>query len=163
MIDRIPPQNIEAEQSVLGAMLLDGNAIDRVAEILQPEDFYRQDNRVIFEAVLNLREKSEAVDLVTVTEELRRLGKLDEVGGTATITALSNAVPTAANVMYHANIVKDKALRRQLISAATDVVTTGYEEETDIAETIDAAEQKIMSVANRKNTIIIRLLVEYCY
>ena len=105
MIDRIPPQNIEAEQSVLGAMLLDGNAIDRVAEILRPEDFYRQDNRVIYEAILALRAKSQAVDLVTVTEELRHLGKLEEVGGTATITALSNAVPTAANIMYHAKIV----------------------------------------------------------
>jgi replicative DNA helicase len=80
MIDRIPPQNVEAEQSVLGAMLLDGNAIDRVAEILRPEDFYRQDNRVIYEAILALRAKSQAVDLVTVTEELRHLGKLDEVG-----------------------------------------------------------------------------------
>ncbi|MCH3915196.1 MAG: replicative DNA helicase [Acidaminococcaceae bacterium] len=152
MIDRIPPQNVEAEQSVLGAMLLDGNAIDRVAEILRPEDFYRQDNRVIYEAILALRAKSQAVDLVTVTEELRHLGKLDEVGGTATITALSNAVPTAANVMYHAKIVEEKALRRQLISAATDVASTGYEEEKDIAETIDSAEQKILAVANRRNT-----------
>ena len=101
MIDRIPPQNIEAEQSVIGAMLIDKEAIAKTSEILRPEDFYRQDNRVIYEAILALYNKNEAVDLVTVTEQLKSSGKLDEIGGTATITALSNAVPTAANVIYH--------------------------------------------------------------
>ena len=163
MIDRIPPQNIEAEQSVLGALLLDANAIDKIGEILRPEDFYRQDNRIIYEAILALRGKGQAVDLVTVTEELRAMGKLEEVGGTATITALSNAVPTAANVEYHAKIVEEKALRRQLISAATDVASSGYVEEEDIDKTIDAAEQKIMAVANRKsfqNTVTIKEIVK---
>ncbi len=151
MIDRIPPQNIEAEQSVLGALLIDANAIEKVSGILKAEDFYRQDNRIIYEAMENLRNRSEAVDLVTVTEELRKLGKLDAVGGIGAITALSNAVPTAANVVYHANIVAEKSLRRQLISAATEVAATGYEDEEDIETTIDTAEQKILSVANRRN------------
>lgn len=160
MMDRIPPQNVEAEQSVLGAMLIDKNAIDRASEILRPEDFYRQDDRIIYEVVLALRTRGEAVDIVTVAEELKKMGKLDEVGGTATITALSNAVPTAANVVYHAKIVEEKALRRQLISAATEVAATGYEDEQDIDTTIDMAEQKILAVANRKTTAHITLIKE---
>ncbi len=151
MIDRIPPQNIEAEQSVLGALLIDANAIEKISGIIKAEDFYRQDNRIIFEAMVNLHNRNEAVDLVTVTEELRKMGKLDAVGGISAITALSNAVPTAANVAYHANIVAEKSLRRQLISAATEVAATGYEDEADIETTIDLAEQKILSVANKRN------------
>lgn len=152
MIDRIPPQNIEAEQSVLGALLIDANAVEKISGILKAEDFYRQDNRIIYEAMENLRNRNEAVDLVTVTEELRKLGKLDAVGGISAITALSNAVPTAANVVYHAQIVAEKSLRRQLISAATEVAATGYEDEEDIETTIDLAEQKILSVANRRTS-----------
>ena len=149
--ERIPPQNIEAEQSVLGAMLLSREAIDKAGEILSEGDFYRPDNRIIFSAIMDLHSRNEAVDLVTVTEELRKMGKLDAIGGTTAITALSNAVPTAANVVYHAKIVEEKALRRQLINAATEVVASGYEEEADIAQTIDQAEQKILAVANRKH------------
>ena len=151
MEERIPPQNIEAEQSVLGAMLISREAIDKAGEILTEDDFYRPDDRIIFSAIMDLHSRNEAVDLVTVTEELRKMGKLDTVGGTATITALSNAVPTAANVTYHAKIVEEKALRRQLINAATEVVTEGYEEDEDISQTIDQAEQKILAVANRKH------------
>lgn len=151
MEERIPPQNIEAEQSVLGAMLLSREAIDKAGEILSEGDFYRPDNRIIFSAIMDLHSRNEAVDLVTVTEELRRMGKLDAIGGTTAITALSNAVPTAANVVYHAKIVEEKALRRQLINAATEVAASGYEEEADIAQTIDQAEQKILAVANRKH------------
>lgn len=151
MEERIPPQNIEAEQSVLGAMLLSREAIDKAGEILSEGDFYRPDNRIIFSAIMDLHSHNEAVDLVTVTEELRRMGKLDAIGGTTAITALSNAVPTAANVVYHAKIVEEKALRRQLINAATEVAASGYEEEADIAQTIDQAEQKILAVANRKH------------
>ena len=151
MEERIPPQNIEAEQSVLGAMLLSREAIDKAGEILSEGDFYRPDNRIIFSAIMDLHSRNEAVDLVTVTEELRKMGKLDAIGGTTAITALSNAVPTAAHVVYHAKIVEEKALRRQLINAATEVAASGYEEEADIAQTIDQAEQKILAVANRKH------------
>ncbi len=152
MEERIPPQNVEAEQSVLGAMLISRDAIDKAGEILTEEDFYRQDDRIIFSAIMDLHGRNEAVDLVTVTEELRKMGKLEAIGGTAAITALSNAVPTAANVVYHAKIVEEKSLRRQLIEAATDVAASGYEEEEDIAQTIDKAEQKILAVANRKHS-----------
>ena len=153
MEERIPPQNIEAEQSVLGAMLISREAIDKAGEILNEDDFYRPDDRTIFSAIMDLHSRNEAVDLVTVTEELRRLGKLDAIGGTAAITALSNAVPTAANVVYHAKIVEEKSLRRQLINSATEVAApSGYEEDQDIAQTIDQAEQKILAVANRKHS-----------
>jgi replicative DNA helicase len=152
MEERIPPQNVEAEQSVLGAMLISREAIEKAGEILKAEDFYRQDNRIIFSAIMDLHERNQAVDLVTVIEELRKMGELEAVGGTSAITALSNAVPTAANVVYHAKIVEEKSLRRQLIRAATDIASTGYEEEADISTTIDQAEQKILSVANRKQS-----------
>lgn len=152
MEDRIPPQNIEAEQSVLGAMLLSRDAIDKAGEILTADDFYRQDHRIIYSAIMDLHNRNQAVDLVTVTEELRKMGKLDSIGGTSVITALSNIVPTAANVVYHAKIVEEKSLRRQLINAATEVASSGYEEEEDISQTIDQAEQKILAVANRKQT-----------
>lgn len=158
MEDRIPPQNIEAEQSVLGAMLLSPDAIDKAGEILREDDFYRQDHRIIFSAIMGLRNRGQAVDLVTVAAELQKLGKLDAIGGTAVITALSNAVPTAANVVYHAKIVEEKSLRRHLINAATDVAASGYEEELDVAQTIDQAEQKILAVANRKqSTSMVRM------
>ena len=158
MEDRIPPQNIEAEQSVLGAMLLSSDAIDKAGEILREDDFYRQDHRVIFSAIMGLRNRGQAVDLVTVAAQLQKLGKLDAIGGTAVITALSNAVPTAANVVYHAKIVEEKSLRRHLITAATDVAASGYEEELDVAQTIDQAEQKILAVANRKqSTSMVRM------
>lgn len=152
MIDRIPPQNIEAEQSVLGAILIDANAMEKVGEMLHPEDFYRQDHRLIYEAMQTLHSKGEAVDLVTVTEELKRMGKLDDVGGSSAITALSNAVPTAANIKYHADIVSEKSLRRQVINTATEIAATGYEDEEDIETTLDQAETKIMAIANKRGT-----------
>lgn len=133
-------------------MLISREAIDKAGEILNEDDFYRPDDRTIFSAIMDLHSRNEAVDLVTVTEELRRLGKLDAIGGTAAITALSNAVPTAANVVYHAKIVEEKSLRRQLINSATEVAASGYEEDQDIAQTIDQAEQKILAVANRKHS-----------
>ena len=150
MEDRIPPQNIEAEQSVLGAMLISREAVDKVGEILTADDFYRQDDRILFSVIMDLHQHNKPVDIITVTEALRQQDKLDAIGGTATITALSNAVPTAANVVFHARIVEEKSLRRQLIRAGTEVVSSGYEEDQDIGETIDLAEQKILSVANKK-------------
>lgn len=150
MMDRIPPQNVEAEQSVLGALLIDPTAIEKVGEMLRADDFYRQDNRIIYEAMQALHSRSEAIDLVTVTEELRKLGQLDAIGGISAITALSNAVPTAANVVYHAKIIAEKSLRRQIITTATEIAATGYEDEEDVESTLDMAEQKIMAVANRR-------------
>lgn len=152
MIDRIPPQNIEAEQGVLGAMMIEKEAISKATELLKAEDFYRQDHRVVFDVIVGLFNQNSPVDMVTVTESLRKEGKLEDVGGIQFISYLTNAVPTAANVTYHAKIVEEKSLLRQLINASTEIAATGYEAEDDVANILDVAEQKILAVSNRKMT-----------
>ena len=150
MIDRVPPQNIEAEQAVLGAMLLEREAIAKVMEKLRAEDFYREAHKVIFNAMLELYNRNEAVDLVTVTEVLKKNGKLEDVGGIAYVTSLANAVPTAANVVYHAGIVEEKSILRQLVRSATEIAELGYEGSEDVSDIIDSAEKKILDISNRK-------------
>lgn len=150
MIDRVPPQNVEAEQSVIGAMLIEREAISKVAEFLQPEDFYREAHRLIYTTILDLFNKNDAVDMVTVTENLRKVDKLESVGGISYITSLANSVPTAANVIYHARIVEEKSLLRLLINAATEIAGMGYEGSEDAAQILDQAERKILEVSGRK-------------
>ena len=150
MIDRVPPQNIEAEQAVLGAMLLEREAIAKVMEKLRSEDFYREAHKVIFNAMLELYNRNEAVDLVTVTEVLKKNGKLEDVGGIAYVTSLANSVPTAANVVYHAGIVEEKSILRQLVRSATEIAELGYEGSEDVSDIIDSAEKKILDISNRK-------------
>jgi replicative DNA helicase len=150
LIDRIPPQSVEAEQAVLGAALIEREAISKVAEFLRPEDFYREAHRLIFNTVLQLFNKNDAVDLVTVVEHLRKDDKLEGAGGIAYVTSLANSVPTAANVLYHARIVEEKALLRQLINAATEIAGMGYEGSEEVATIIDTAEKKILGVSRRK-------------
>lgn len=150
MIDRVPPQNVEAEQSVLGAMLIEREAISKVAEFLRKEDFYREAHRLIFNAMLQLFNKNDAVDLITVTEYLRKEEKLEGAGGISYITSLANAVPTAANVLYHARIIEEKALLRLLINSATEIAGMGYEATEEVATILDEAEKKILGVSNRK-------------
>lgn len=149
--ERVPPQNIEAEQAVLGAMLIKKEAIAEVQEILQPDDFYREAHRIVYEAMVQLQNNDEAVDLVTLTEQLRKSEQLNKIGGLAFITQLANAVPTAANVVYHAKIVKEKAELRSLINAATAIASAAYEDNTDVENIMDDAEKKILAVANRQN------------
>lgn len=150
MIDRVPPQNVEAEQSVIGAMLIEREAISKVAEFLRPEDFYREAHRLIYTTILDLFNKNDAVDMVTVTENLRKGDKLESVGGISYITSLANSVPTAANVIYHARIVEEKSLLRLLINAATEIAGMGYEGSEDAAQIMDQAERKILEVSGRK-------------
>ncbi|HHZ19977.1 MAG TPA: replicative DNA helicase [Firmicutes bacterium] len=152
MFDRIPPQNLEAERSTLGSMLLDKEAIFRAMEILRPEDFYKEAHRIIFQAVVSLANRNEAVDLVTVTEELRQKNQLEDVGGVPYLTSLVNAVPTAANVEFYARIVEEKALLRGLIQTATEIVNQGYEGAEEVEKIIDQAEQAIFNVAQRRTT-----------
>ncbi len=147
---RVPPQNIEAEQSVLGAMMLDKEAIAKALEILNVNDFYRETHRVIFEAMMELYNKNEAVDMVTLSDILRRDKKLEDVGGIAYITMLANVVPTAANVVYHANIVAEKSVLRQLVRVSTEVASMGYEGGDDVGVILDTAESKILEISNRK-------------
>ena len=146
---RVPPQNIEAEQAVLGAMLIDKEAIIQVSEILTNIDFYREAHRVIFEAMLELYNKHEAVDMVTVTEILKRDNKLEGIGGLAYITSLANVVVTAANVKYHADIVAEKSVLRQLVRVATEIAARGYEANEDVGTLLDTAERRILEISNR--------------
>lgn len=150
-IDRLPPQNIDAEQAVLGAMLIKKEAIAEVSQLLRPEDFYRDAHKIIYEAMLTLFNRNEPADIVTVTNYLNNESKLDKVGGIAFVTALANVVPTAANVIYHANIVREKADLRHLINTATDIAGMAYEAADDVADVIDKSEKMIMEVANRQN------------
>lgn len=135
---------------MLGAMMIEREAISKVSEILHPDDFYREAHRLIYNAMMELFNKNEAVDLVTVVEVLRRDEKLEAAGGIAYVSALANSVPTAANVTYHARIVEEKALLRQLINTATYVAGMGYEANEEVTVIMDKAEKMILEVASRK-------------
>ena len=148
--ERVPPQNIEAEQAVLGAMLIDKEAIAKATEALSADDFYREAHRVIFSAMLELYNKNEAVDMVTVTEILKRDNKLEDIGGIAYITSLANVVLTAANVKYHAEIVAEKSVLRQLVRVSTEIAAMGYEANEDVGTLLDTAESRILEISNRK-------------
>lgn len=150
-VDRMPPQNIDAEQAVLGAMLIKKEAIAEVSQLLRPEDFYRDAHKIIYEAMLALFNRNEPADIVTVTNYLDKENKLDKVGGITFVTALANIVPTAANVNFHANIVREKADLRHLINTATDIAGMAYEATDDVSDVIDKSEKMIMKVANRQN------------
>jgi len=144
---RIPPQNLEAEQAVLGAVLIEADSLTTVTELLQPEDFYRKTHQMIFDSILRVAESGEPVDLITVTADLQDMGHLDEVGGVAYLANLANAVPTAANVDHYAVIVREKSIMRRLIYTATKIASTGYEGGLDVQEMIDEAEKGIMSIS----------------
>lgn len=149
--DRIPPQSIEAEQSVLGAMLIEKEAITKAADILKPEDFYRADHRLLFEVMVDLYNKNNPVDLVTLTEALRNMNKLEDIGGIKFLAYLTQLVPTAANVSYHAKIIEEKSILRQLINASTEIASSGYDPEDDVSVILDTAEKKILQISNRSS------------
>jgi replicative DNA helicase len=150
--DRTPPHNIEAEQAVLGAIFLEPEAMSTAAEYLLPEDFYRASHQRIFEVMLTLSDKGEPIDLVTVTTALSNNKVLEEVGGVSYLTDVANSVPTAANIMYYTKIVSEKSTLRSLIRTATNIVTTGYEEEDDLEDVLNSAEKDILEVSQRKNS-----------
>lgn len=147
--DKVPPQNIEAEQSVLGSMIIEREAIFAAAELLQESDFYRTAHQKIFNAAINLSEKGEPVDLVTLADELQRRRSLEEAGGTAYLSALAGAVPTAANIQYYALIVREKSILRSLIRTATGIVAGSYEGPADVEEFLDSAEQQIFEIGRQ--------------
>lgn len=149
-IDRLPPQSIEAEQSALGALLIDRDAVVEVAELLRPEDFYRFQHGLVYGAILDLYEKREPVDIVTVSEALERRGQLEDVGGSAYLTSLINLTPTAVNAVHYARIVERKGVLRGLISAAGRIAGIGYEESVDLSEAIDRAEQELFAVSEKR-------------
>lgn len=151
METKLPPQNLEAEQTVLGALLLDKEAIIKVADILLPDDFYKEDHALIYETDLELYEKRMPIDMITLTDALTKKKKLKQIGGAAYLATLVNCVSSAAHIAEHAQIVHQKAVLRRLISAAADITEMGFEEEkgNSIEEILDAAEQKLFAVSQK--------------
>ncbi len=145
--DRLPPQNIEAEQSVLGSLMLDKDAIIRVADILKIGDFYRGVHNIIYQAIIDLYQKSEPIDLLSVSNRLEELNKMEEIGGISYLTELINTVPTSAHVINYAKIVHRKKVLRDLISASYEIAQLGYDETLDTENLLDQAEQKIFSIS----------------
>jgi replicative DNA helicase len=148
LLERIPPQSIEAEQSVLGALLISPDALVRVVEILKPESFYRHAHQTIYETIVAIAERGEPVDLVTVSAELRKNQTLDEVGGYSYLMDLAASIPTAAHAEYYARIVEEKATLRALITGGTKIVEISYAQQLKLDETIDEAERIIFDVAH---------------
>lgn len=151
MPERIPPHNIDAEMAVLGAMLLgDRNAVEKATELLQRDDFYREANARIFDAMVGLAEKDEPIDIVTLKDELTVRGLYESVGGANYLMAVGDFVPTAANVAHYARIVSEKALLRRLIEASSEVAGLAYGEVDDVDRLVDHAERAIFNVARRR-------------
>lgn len=146
---RIPPQAIEAEQSLLGCVLLDGDTIIRIADIIEPGDFYKKEHRVIFTAMLNLYTKRDAIDILSVATSLKDGGVLDEIGGNTYLTSLVNRVPTPTHAMQYAKIVKKKKTLRELIDASHAIAELGWSEEEDTEKLLDQAEQRIFGISQR--------------
>jgi len=147
---RMPPQSLDAEQSVLGGILIEDRAITRVLDILLPQDFYREGHRKVFAAMIDLFDRNEPVDFITLTETLKKKGTLEEAGGIAYITALVDNVPTAANIQYYARIVKEKAILRGLIAASSEIITDSYDAKRDVDELLEKAESKIFEISEHK-------------
>lgn len=161
---KVPPHDIEAEQAVIGSMLTDQEAVYAAIERLKPEDFYREDNKQIYTAILNIYNKAEPIDIITLKAELSSMGKLDAVGGLEYIVELPEKVPTTANVDRYIKIVEEKSLLRNLIRAANEILSSGYAQEDDVENIVDHAEKKIFDVMQKKSqkgyTTIKDVLVE---
>jgi replicative DNA helicase len=147
---KLPPQNIEAEQSVLGGILIENGALHKVMETLTPEDFYREAHRRIYDTLIDLSERDEPADLITLTNELRKKDLLDAVGGASYVTSLIDSVVTAANIEYYAKIIKEKSILRKLIETATTIVTQSFEDRSDVESLLDQAEQAIFQISENR-------------
>jgi replicative DNA helicase len=147
---KLPPQNVEAEQSILGGILIENEALHKVMEILTVDDFYRDAHQMIFNAMLDLLERGEPADVITLMNELRKLNQLDSIGGASYLASLSDSVPTAANIEYYAKIVKEKAILRKLIHTSTEIITKSYEDREDVEELLDEAEQSIFEISENR-------------
>jgi len=160
---RMPPQNIEAERSVLGSLMLDSNSIIRVADILSGSDFYRANHRLIYKTMVDLFEKNEPIDFLSVSARLKEKGTLDDVGGASYLTELVNSVPTASNVAHYANLVQKKAVLRNLIDASHHISELGYQEHDDVSALLDDAERKIFGISQnsvRQNIIPVKTALD---
>lgn len=150
-IDRIPPQNLEAEQAVLGAILLQSEALITAMERVRDEDFYNSGHQLIFETMVELGEEGQPIDLVTLTAKLQDKGQLETIGGVSYLAKLAHAVPTAANVDYYARIIEEKSMIRRLIRTATQIVSDGYTGGEDVGDLLSDAERRILEISNRRS------------
>ena len=151
-LGRIPPQSLEAEQSVLGSMLIDKEVVPVVMEILKPEDFYRPDHKEIYDVIIELFDRAQPIDLITVSERLKLHGKLELVGGLEYLTNIATEVPTTANVKHYSKIVEEKALLRKLIKASSDIVDLGYNASEEVTYILDKAEQNIFDILQKRSS-----------
>jgi replicative DNA helicase len=147
LAQRLPPQSLEAEVSVLGGVLLENEALNRVLELVNEGDFHREAHRQIFAALLHLYERNEPADLITLSEALQNRAVLEEVGGVEYLNYLVNSVPTAANISYYAKIIKEKSILRKLINRATEIISQGYGNSSDVDEFLDRAERMIFEIS----------------
>jgi replicative DNA helicase len=150
ILNRVPPQNIEAEMSTLGSMMIDRTALEKGLEMLRAEDFYRPTHQDVFDALASLSEQDEPVDLITLQEELRKGGKLEDCGGTEYLMALVDSVPTAANIEYYAKIVEQKSILRRLIAAGTEIIGLASTDDGDVDEVTDKCERLVFDVSQRR-------------
>ena len=150
-VGKVPPHDLEAEQAVIGSMLTDSDAIVSSIEILKPEDFYRADNKIIYEAMLNLYNRSEPIDIITVKAELESMGRFEQVGGLEYLAELPDKVPTTANVQKYIKIVEEKARLRDLIKTANDIIELGYDPTEDVDDIMEGVEKKIFNLTQGKN------------
>lgn len=148
-LDRIPPQNIEAEQSVLGSLMIDKDAIIKIADFLSPEDFYKNAHAEIYQAMLDIYNNREPIDILSLSARLEEIGQLEKIGGRSYLTTLANSVPTSSHVVHYAKIVQKKSTLNRLIKAATEIAQMGYEEGEEIQKILDAAESKLYNVSQQ--------------
>ncbi len=144
---KVPPQAVDLEEAVLGAIMLEKDALTAVIDILKPEMFYKDNHQTIYKAITKLFAKSEPVDILTVTEELKKSGELELIGGSYYITQLTNRVASAANVEYHVRIITQKYIQRELIRISSDIIKDSYEDITDVFDLLDKAEQNLFSIS----------------
>ena len=147
-IEKLPPQNIEAEQALIGSMFLDEQAIGEAVEMIKPDYFYKKAHQEIFNAIIQLYETGQPVDLVTVTDILQNSGNLDKVGGAEYLTDIADSVPSAANVIHYAQIVKEKYVLRRLIEVSTRIISDSYQMEVSVENILDRAEQSIFKISS---------------
>lgn len=149
LIHRIPPQNIEAEQCVLGSLLLDRDAVIKIADLITADDFYEEKHRIIYQAILRLYDERSSIDILTVSNTLNEGASLETVGGMSYLTTLVNAVPSAAHIVHYAQIVRRKGTLRRLIGSASDILNLGYQEDMNLEVILDQAEQKLFAVSQK--------------
>jgi len=147
--DRIPPQNIEAEESVLGALMIDKNAMTKIADMIYPDDFYRSNHQIIYQAMLDLYVKNEPLDILSVSNRLKEKNQLENIGGSSYLTSLVNKVPTASHITHYAKIIHQKKVLRDLIQSSYEIAELGWQENEDVDVLLDKAERSIFSISQR--------------